>query len=176
LQSRLALPLGDIFPEDAERLAAAVEAVGGEMRIGLDHDLLVFGETAPELGPALAELAKDVYIVACPGTTWCTRGVADSRGAAERIRQRLPGDCRVSIAVSGCPNNCSQAAAAHIGLVGRVKVIDGERVDGFRVFIGGTKGKTSVLGSLACEFVPADEVDKFIALLLKENGYMNYEG
>ena len=69
LQFRLSLPLGDIMPEDALELARAVEGAGAELRLGLEHDLFVFGATAPVLGPALAGLANDVSIVACPGST-----------------------------------------------------------------------------------------------------------
>jgi sulfite reductase beta subunit-like hemoprotein len=52
LEAHLHLPLGDLAPAIAEELCTAVEAVGAELRIGLDHDLLVFGPKATA-GPPL---------------------------------------------------------------------------------------------------------------------------
>jgi len=151
-------------------LARAVEEVGAELRLGLQHDLFVFGETAPSLGTALAGLANDISIVSCPGSAWCTRGIADSRGAAQRIRRRLPDGCRVSIVVGGCPNNCSHAAVAPIGLLGRIKRLQGKRVEGFRVFIGGGSGQSSALGRQLHDFVPAEDVDEAVSWLVQRCG------
>ena len=170
LQFRLSLPLGDIMPEDACDLARAIEDTGSELRFGLQHDLFVFGETKPVLSSALADLINDISIVSCPGSTWCTRGIADSRGAAQRIRQRLPEGCRVSIAVGGCANNCSQAAVAPIGLLGRMKRLQGKLVEGFRISIGGGSGQTPALGHQLHDFVPAEDVDEAVSWLVQRCG------
>ena len=167
LQFRLSLPLGDIMPEDACDLALAIEDVDAELRLGLQHDLFVYGKTKPVLNPTLAGLASGISIVSCPGSTWCTRGIANSRGAAQRIRQQLPKNCRVSIVVGGCPNNCSHAAVAPIGLLGRIKRLQGELVEGFRVSIGGGSGQTPVLGRQLHDFIPAKDVAKAVGWLVQ---------
>lgn len=176
LQYRLPLPLGDIMPEDALELARVAEEAEAELRLGMEHDLFLFGKRTFALSPKLASLASNVTVVTCPGSTWCTRGIVDSRGAAQRIRKQLPDDASVSIVVGGCPNNCSQAAVAPIGLLGRMKKVDGKRVEGFRVFVGGGSGRTPALGRQLHPFVPAEEVDKAIDLLVQTYRRLDGDG
>jgi sulfite reductase beta subunit-like hemoprotein len=168
LQAHLLLPLGDIEPDAAIELGEAVEAAGAELRLGLEHDLFAFGGTPLGLSPALAALTGGPAVVACPGTAWCTRAVADSRGAAARIRGAMPDRCDLSIGVAGCPNNCPQAAVADIGLVGRVKGRGAERAEYFRLLAGGGKGQTPVLARELHPAVPADKLHEAVAWLTQE--------
>ena len=168
LQARLRLPLGDVEPEAAIELGAAVETAGAELRLGLEHDLFVFGATPLGLSPALEAMTGGPSVVACPGTAWCTRAVADSRGAALRIRDAIPGAAGLALAVSGCPNNCPQAAVADVGLVGRVQRRGDERVECFRLLVGGGKGQTPVLARQLHAAVPAEKVHEAAAWLTQE--------
>ena len=125
------------------------------------HDLLIFAETKPALSPRLAALSGANRVVACPGATWCTRGLVDSRAAACRIRRALPGGCELLVGVTGCPNNCSQAATADIGLIGRLLRRNGqEHVEGFRLFAGGGKGETPALAEELHPGLPAKRSTK----------------
>jgi len=150
------------------RLGRAVEEVDATLRIGLEHDLLLYGQSPPALGAALRSLSTRVPVVACPGSTWCTKAIVNSRAAAERIGCRLPEQSRISIAVCGCPNNCSQAAVASIGLVGRIRRVGRQPVQGFRVFVGGGKGSDSGLAREVHPFVPADDVDEAVARIVEQ--------
>ena len=146
LVEQLVLPLGDIAPDMVLELMDAVEAVKGEVRLGMSHDLLILGKVKPTLSPRLAALIGRSIVVACPGATWCTRGFVDCRAVAGRIGSALPRGCGLAVGSTGCPNNCSQATTMDIGLVGRMLRRNGqEHVEGFRIFAGGGKGVTPTL-------------------------------
>jgi len=161
-------PLGDLAPDPARELAGAVAAVGAKLRIGFEHDLLVHGEAPPALTPPLQKLTSEPCIVSCPGTTWCSRAIADSRGTAASIRATLPADCALGVSISGCPNNCSQAAVADIGLIGRIKTIHNVRTDCFRLLLGGGQGKTPALAQEVHEAVPAARVPAIVKCIAEE--------
>jgi ferredoxin-nitrite reductase len=131
------------------------------------HDLLIFAETAVALGPRLAALRGTSPVVACPGAAWCTRGLADSRAAASRVRQAMPDGCGLLVGITGCPNNCAQAATADIGLVGRLQRVGEARVERFRLLAGGGKGETPVLASELHPAVPAEKVHEAVAWLVQ---------
>ncbi len=168
LCDRLYLPLGDITPAMVAELAGAMRAAEGEVRLGLCHDLLVFAAAAPALSPPLAALRCGSPVVACPGAALCTRGLADSRTAAGRVRRALPDGCGLLVAVAGCPNNCPQAATADIGLVGRLSRGGEDRVESFRLLAGGGKGETPLLARELHAAVPAQTVHEAVAWLAQE--------
>ncbi len=179
---RLCLPLGDIDPGELLELVEAVRAAGGEVRLGMCHDLLIFAETTVALGPRLAAWRGKSPVVACPGAAWCTRGLADSRAAASRVRQAMPDGCGLLVGITGCPNNCAQAATADIGLVGRLQRMGEARVERFRLLAGGGKGETPVLASELHAAVPAEKVHEAVAWLVQahqraqSNGPMPFAG
>jgi len=168
LRARLSLPLGDITPELAIDLADAVEEAGATLRLGLQHDLFVYGLSPVRLSAGLEALANRPTVVACPGSTWCSRGIADSRAAAKRILDALPGRSDLSIAVAGCPNNCPHAAVADVGLIGCIRRDGNERRECFRLVVGGGNGQTPVLASLQDAAVPADEVAEAVGQLVQQ--------
>ena len=165
---RLRPPLGDLASAPARQLADAVEAAGGELRIGLQHDLLIYGNEPPELTPSLQRMSAAPHVVSCPGSAWCSRGIADSRGMAESLRAAWPAGCALGVVISGCPNNCSHASVAEIGLVGRIRSVNGVRQECYRLFAGGGGGRSA---DLACELhpcVPAAQVPEAVGRLAEE--------
>ena len=169
LVERLVLPLGDIAPELVLELMDAVEAVDAEVRLGMEHDLLILGSAKPVLSPRLAALSGGNAVVACPGATWCTKGFVDCRAVAGRIGATLPRGCGLVVGSTGCPNNCSQAATMDIGLVGRMLRRNGqEHVQGFRVFAGGGKGVTPTLAQEIHPGLPAELVHEAVAWIAEE--------
>ena len=166
-------PLGDIEPDEAVALADAVDAAGAIMRIGIEHELRIYAKSAVALPKAVEVWRGNACgVVACPGTTWCSRGIADARAAGAAVREALPRDMALNVQISGCPNNCAQSAVADIGLVGRIKTIDGVRTECFRLTAGGDKGRGPGLGVELAEAVPAQRVAEIAALLAEE--YRNF--
>jgi sulfite reductase beta subunit-like hemoprotein len=168
LVCRLRPPLGDLAPALAHELAGAVEGVGADLRIGLEHDLLVHGKVPPALTPSLRQLTVEPCIVPCPGTTWCSRAIADSRGTAASIRAALPANCALGISISGCPNNCSHAGVADIGLVGRIRTVNGVRQECYRLLAGGGAGRTANLATELHPCVPATQVPETVRQIADE--------
>jgi sulfite reductase (NADPH) hemoprotein beta-component len=159
---RLHPPLGDIASADARRLAEVMRAGDTDLCIGFEHDLWLFGVGTAALGP-LAAWHERPSIIACPGSTWCARGIADARAAATAIAAAAGLRAGVSICISGCPNNCSHAAVADIGLVGRIGTVDGARRECYSVFTGGGRGRTGRLARKIEEAVAVERVAQVVA-------------
>jgi len=150
--ARLCLPYGDLSVEEAAALAAMAKSARATIRLGFEHDVFVYSRTPVRLSPVLRRLAGNSIVVACPGTTWCMRGISDSRAAEQAIRRLLPRGCELTIGISGCPNNCTHAAVADIGLTGRIRSVDGVRTHCFALLAGGGGGLSP---ELAVELHPA---------------------
>lgn len=167
LRAVLKAPLGDIAPEAALELADFLDSSGGTSCIGLDHDVLVFAGTGETLPEALDVLAGGPSVVACPGTTWCARGITDSRAVgAVLVAENAPAGLKA--AISGCPNNCSCAAVADIGLVGRLKTVNGVKAQCYRLLAGGGGGATAALSRELHGAVPAGRVRDAVRLVRSE--------
>jgi NAD(P)H-nitrite reductase large subunit len=74
-------------------------------------------------------------VKACPGTTFCKRGMQDSLSLGLKLDEKyhgleLPG--KFKIGVSGCPNQCAETCIKDIGLVGMP--------NGWRLLVGGNGG------------------------------------
>ena len=129
---------------------------------------LVVGGTGPRVRP----------IVACKGTT-CTFGLYDTQALAKEIHERfylgwhhvtLPH--KFKIACGGCPHNCVKPDLNDIGIIGAKRAAEGEEAL-YRVFLGGTWGKTGRRGIELPRKYTHDEVldvvEKSI-LLFKRDG------
>ena len=138
------------------------------IRIGFEHDLFLYGKTPVGLPPGIEAWADAPRIVACPGSTWCGRGIADSRQAGGRIAAALPKDTGLSICINGCPNNCGHAPVADIGLIGRIKSVGGVRTECFRLLAGGGKGRSPRLAEELHPAVPAAKADAVVAALVAD--------
>jgi sulfite reductase beta subunit-like hemoprotein len=160
-------PLGDLWPPQARALARALAGGRYLLRIGLEHELYLFGAEPAPLPPQVALWQRTLRTVACPGTTWCARGVADARAAALAVRGALAASAPLSVGASGCPNNCVHAAVADIGLTGRKMPAGDKRRDGFKLYAGGDRGAGPRLGvELHCA-VPLDRVGPAAAWLVE---------
>jgi sulfite reductase (ferredoxin) len=145
---------GDITPEAADALATVADLPGFSVRIGTDHRVTVLAGDAAGIDDqfhqfaALATPARaQANIVACPGTRWCGRALADTNNLADAVRAVLadgPG-AGLRIAISGCPNGCAASAVADIGIVGGRSSADGQSVEKYTVVSGGGKGASGVL-------------------------------
>jgi len=107
--------------------SAARLAVVGLQPIDLDRFWQELGLTP---GAAIGLCVRSIKI--CPGTDYCRIAMQDAVGLGLRLDEKyhgLPLPYKFKIGVSGCPNNCSEAAIKDLGLVGAAK--------GWRVLAGG---------------------------------------
>jgi sulfite reductase beta subunit-like hemoprotein len=179
LEARLFLtfPNGDVAPDQADALAHLADA-GLAVRIANQHRVVVFGpdeatvrEAVTRL-PVLAPTAKpQPTVVACPGTRWCQAALADTRGLADRIRERFAHalDPQTTVCVSGCPNGCAQSAVAGVGLVGGLATCDGQRTEVYNLLAGGQMGRTPKLAAILARRLDADQVLAAVAQRLEPN-------
>lgn len=80
--------------------------------------------------------------ICCVGVPVCQIGLADTTSALSSVlkhfrKNGLDKDLLPSIRMSGCPNSCGKHTIAPIGFMGKKKMVDGEIVDIFSVFING---------------------------------------
>lgn len=168
--TRLRFSSGDVSPEQADMLADAAEKGGAEIRIDLEHGLWVVAREEFHLPDELQPSLSLPHVISCPGAGLCSRALGDCRGVAERIRERLSAGslAATGVKISGCPNNCSQAAVADIGLVGRVRNIGGKKSECYRLVAGGGGGKTPDLALTLAGAVPAEQAPQIVDWLIDE--------
>jgi sulfite reductase (ferredoxin) len=161
--TRLQLINGNISIEDALLLAEVAEEGSAELRINLTHGLELYGPKPVKLPGRLARLEGLPRIVACPGAATCPNGIVECHKTSERIAELFadkPG-CEATIAISGCANGCAHSRVADVGLVGRLKTVDGKQTTCFQSYINGGNGKNDVLAQKD-EVVAEVDVCKFV--------------
>ena len=115
--------------------------------VGLEEENVdnVWSELGMKPGAAIGLCVRSVK--ACPGTTFCKRGIQDSLSLGMKLDEKyhgleLPG--KLKLGVSGCPNQCAETCIKDIGLVGLPK--------GWKLLVGGNGGaKPRLSQELAAE-------------------------
>jgi sulfite reductase beta subunit-like hemoprotein len=151
---------GDLDPHHALTLAEIASHHHAQIRINPSHGLDIFARQSFELGPELESLRDLPKIVACPGSATCKNGLVNCPHLAAELAKILKGNLKTvdkTIAISGCPNNCVHSAIADIGLVGRIKTIDGKRQEAYKVMLNGGNGIDDTLGE-TIEIVSAEDL------------------
>ena len=158
---------GDINPHHAQELAMAAQKTDACLFINFHHGIDIYAKDAFELPEQLKPFTNLPQIVACPGNTTCTNGLTNCPGLAAELSKALKDNVNFkgkTIAISGCLNNCAHSAIANIGLVGRLKTIDGQKQDVYQILLNGDNGVSDKLSEPA-EIVPAKEVVKYLSEL-----------
>jgi len=139
------IPCGVVTSETLRKLADVAEKYGAAALkitsaariaiVGLKEDDVdnVWSELGMKPGAAIGLCVRSVK--ACPGTTFCKRGIQDSLAMGMKLDEKyhgheLPG--KLKIGVSGCPNQCGETCIKDVGLVGMPK--------GWKLLIGGNGG------------------------------------
>ena len=173
----LTFPNGDITADAADALANLAERQGVSVRIDNDHTVSVFtakrtsADDALAHAPALSQaIARQANVIACPGTRWCSRALADTNGLADRIRAALAGvsDAGLTVAVSGCPNGCAGSAVADVGLLGGKSSADGQVVEKYTLVSGGGKGASDALAQPVAAGLTADQAAAEVTRLAQD--------
>jgi len=162
------IPCGVVTPEKLKKLAdiaekynAAALKITSAQRIaivGLQEEDIdkVWKDLGMNKGAAVGLCVRSVK--ACPGTSFCKRGIKDSLGMGLKLDElyhglEMPG--KMKIGVSGCPNQCAETCIKDIGLVGFGR--------GWKILVGGNGG---ALPRLSQDF--AENLDDMQALAIVE--------
>jgi len=98
------------------------------------------------------------------------KALVHTKEIADQIQQIKGIDLKGrTLAVSGCPNGCAQSAVADIGLIGRIKTIDGQQTECFDLLLGGGRGQTDKLAQKT-ETLPAEQIPRWFQEKFKTNG------
>jgi NAD(P)H-nitrite reductase large subunit len=156
------IPCGVVTAETLRKIADVAERYNiPQIKITSAARIALLGIREEDVDAIWADLGMDPgsvvgicvrSIKACPGTTFCKRGMQDSLGVGMALDARyhgkqLPG--KVKFGVSGCPNQCGETSFKDIGLVGTAK--------GWRVYVGGNGGTTPRLGDVLVQRIDTDE-------------------
>jgi NAD(P)H-nitrite reductase large subunit len=165
------IPCGVVSPETLRKLAdvaekynAAALKITSAARIavvGLQEEDIDDAWSALQMSPGAAVGLCVRSVKACPGTTFCKRGMQDSLALGMKLDEKyhglqLPG--KFKLGVSGCPNQCAETCIKDIGLVGAPK--------GWKLLVGGNGGAKARLSIELAKELSAEQalelVDKII--------------
>ncbi len=166
------IPCGVVKPQTLRTLADVAERYGAAaLKITSAARIAIVGLKEADVDAVWAELGMTPgaavglcvrSIKACPGTTFCKRGLQDSLSVGLKLDEKYHGlelPAKFKIGVSGCPNQCAETCIKDVGLVGMPK--------GWKVLVGGNGGAKPRLARELAKDVSADEalvlVDKVIA-------------
>jgi len=139
------IPCGVVQPATLRKLADAAEKYGAAALkitsaariaiVGLKEEDVdnVWSELGMKPGAAVGLCIRSIK--ACPGTTFCKRGIQDSLSLGLKLDGKYHGlelPAKFKIGVSGCPNQCAETCIKDVGLVGLPK--------GWKVLVGGNGG------------------------------------
>ena len=139
------IPCGVVSPQTLRRLADVAEKFGAQaLKITSASRIAIVGIDEKDVDAIWAELGMSPgfavglcvrSVKACPGTTFCKRGMQDSLSLGMKLDGKyhglqLPG--KFKLGVSGCPNQCAETCIKDIGLVGMP--------NGWKLFVGGNGG------------------------------------
>jgi NAD(P)H-nitrite reductase large subunit len=171
------IPGGIIYPKTlrkiadiAEKYNAAVLKLTSAQRIAIvglkEEDLdAAWAELDLKPGAAIGLCVRSVKL--CPGTTFCKRGKQDAVGLGLKLDEKYHGmqlPSKFKMAVSGCPNSCSEPRIKDLGLMGTAK--------GYTLSVGGSAGPRPRLGDIVAKEVSEEQALELIDKII--NFYKGY--
>ena len=148
-------PVGRLSGDVMLAVADLAESVGSDrVRTTPLQNLLLLDVPADRVDHAVAGLEElglqsdpAPFIrstLACTGIEFCKFAIVETKSLAARVAAELDSrladtdlDRRITVNINGCPNSCARIQTADIGLKGQIITIDGQRVPGFQVHLGG---------------------------------------
>jgi len=101
-------------------------------------------------------------IKACPGTTFCKRGIQDSLALGTKLDEKYHGlglPAKFKIGVSGCPNQCAETCIKDIGLVGIPK--------GWILLVGGNGGARPRLSKELAKNITTEQAIELVEKIIE---------
>ncbi len=165
------VPCGVVSAEHLRKLAdvsekykAAAMKITSAARIALvgiaEEDVeAIWAELGGKPGAAVGLCVRSVK--ACPGTTFCKRGIQDSLSMGMALDEayhgkEVPG--KLKMGVSGCPNQCAETCIKDIGLVGKKP--------GWDLMIGGNGGAKPRLSQKLADGLSDDEAKALVTRVM----------
>jgi sulfite reductase beta subunit-like hemoprotein len=173
-------------------IADLAESYGGEVRLTRRQNFLLAGIPEARLAEVVAGAARlgfpldprDIgggsgglraLSIACTGDPFCNYTVAETKGRLADIVAHLEatfGDRAADLRLNldGCPHACAHHWIGDIGLQGttlRERGPQGERRQGYDLFLRGGLGRTAAIGRPVLRRVPGEEVHRVIERLFR---------
>ena len=188
------VPAGLISGTQLLALADLAASFDGEIRLTRQQNFLLAnipGERRTEVVAAVARLGFPLETaaihgraIACTGDPYCNFAVAETKRRLGTITDHLaarfgPAVADLAIHLDGCPHACAHHWTGDLGLQGttlRERGPNGERRQGFDVFLRGAQGKEAAIGRPVLKRVPADQIHLVLERLVgayleqRENG------
>lgn len=136
---------GELEPSSALLIAQTARKNNAVIQINLHHGIDLYVKQSLDVPGELTPLLNLPVVTACPGTTTCKNGITNCPAIAAQLAAALKdnGDFKgLNIAISGCPNDCAHSQIADIGLIGRLKTIDGHQQEAYQIYVHGDNGRS----------------------------------
>lgn len=175
------IPCGVVSPDTLRKLADVAEKYNvAALKITSAARIAIVGLKEEDVDNVWADLGMSPgagvglcvrSIKACPGTTFCKKGIQDSLSMGMKLDSIYHGmelPSKFKLGVSGCPNQCAETCIKDIGLVGMK--------NGWKLYVGGNGGAKPRLALELMNNISDEEalsaIDRII-LFYKENGKKN---
>ncbi len=176
---RIKVPFGGLTPNQLEILAEVAEEYGDSiLHVTTRQDFqihYVHIDDTPDLmrriaavGITTREACGNVVrnVTACPLAGVCTTETFDVTPYANALAQFLLGHSdtqdfgrKFKVAFSGCEHEACGLVKMHdLGLLARVRTVDGQTERGFTVYVGGGLGTVTYQAQVLSEFVAPEEI------------------
>lgn len=177
--------LGLMSGETMLRLADLVDSYGGEVRLTRRQNFILAGipeervaavvRAVEDLGFPLAGSELRGSSIACTGDPFCNYTVAETKGRLQHIVAHLEQTFGAAVAglrlnLDGCPHACAHHWIGDIGLQGttlRERGPNGERQQGYDLFLRGGLARHAAIGRPVLRRVPGTEVHVVIERLFR---------
>jgi NAD(P)H-nitrite reductase large subunit len=171
------IPGGIIYPKTLRKIADIAEKYGAAaLKLTSAQRIAIVGLKEEDLDAAWSELdlkpgaaiglcVRSIKI--CPGTTFCKRGKQDAVGLGLKLDEKYHGmqlPSKFKMAVSGCPNSCSEPRIKDLGLMGTAK--------GYTLSVGGSAGPRPRLGDIVAKELSEEQAMELIDRII--NFYKGY--
>jgi len=171
------IPGGIVSPKTLRKIADVAEKYGASaLKLTSAQRIAIVGLKEGDLdsvwtalsmkpGAAIGLCVRSVKL--CPGTTFCKKGKQDAVGLGLKLDERYHGmelPSKFKMAVSGCPNSCSEPAIKDVGIMGTAK--------GYTLMVGGSAGPSPSLAKTLAKGLSEDEVLDLVEKII--NFYKSY--